>query len=106
MLRRLFKFFLFLLILIAIAAIAITVALRTDYPRQLVIAQLQKQIGLRVEASEFHTGWGGHAVLRDVKLSLPLAEQSFLEVPEMRVEHTPVAWLILMRHAEVNFVSL
>src|SRR5437762_9305979 len=104
--RWLLRIFLTLLILIALGAIAIQVVLWTDYPRRLVIAQLEKQLGLRVETREFITGWAGHTNLRDVKLSLPLAEKSFFDVAALRVEHTSLAWLILSRHVDVQSVSL
>src|SRR5687768_924678 len=78
--RWLFRIFLVLLILIVVIAVAVQVVLWTDLPRNLVVAQVQKQLGLRVETRSFATGWGGKTRLDDVKLSLPLAEESFFDV--------------------------
>src|SRR5688572_6925389 len=77
-----------LLVLVIALLITVTLVLRTDYPRQIVIAQIEKTLGLRVQAKTLTTGWAGHTRLSDVTLSLPLADESFFAVPRLEVNHT------------------
>jgi len=79
------------LLLLLVAAVQIT--LWTDFPRRLVLHLVERQSGLRISADELSTGWFGHTALRNVKISLPLANpsQPMLSVPELHLEHT---WLI------------
>src|SRR5439155_5350977 len=87
--RRWFlRLFLTVLVLLILAAIAIQLVLWSNLPKRLVLAQLQSQLGLRVQARSLTTGWLGNTNLRDVTLALPMAEQSFLDMPKMRVKHT------------------
>src|SRR5438067_6844048 len=95
-----------LLVLVAVALLTTQIVLWTDYPRHLVINVLQQQLGLRVQASGLSTGWFGHTTLTDVKLSLPLADESFLDVPRMDVTHTWLLWLALTRQFQLESIEL
>src|SRR4051812_20029760 len=89
-------FLMFVLLLIAIV-ITVQIVLGTTYPKTLVIGQVERALGLNVQAKTFGTGWFGHTVLRDVTISLPLADQAFLKIPELRVEHSTLPMMALKR---------
>ena len=95
-----------LLILIVIGIIVTQVVLSSDYPRTLVLGLVQRQLGLRVEAKTLETGWFGSTTLSDVKVSLPLAGESFLSMPTMEVDHTALIPLILTRKFELDGIEL
>src|SRR5688572_33507414 len=59
----------------------------SDFPRNLVVTTLERQLGLRIEARSLSTGWFGHTTLRDVTAALPLGDEIFFTVPTMRVAH-------------------
>src|SRR5690606_20870208 len=80
-----------IVILIALAvtiAVILQIILWTDLPRRLIVAKLQTALGLRVEAPRMNIAWSGNSTLHDVKISLPLSEQSLLAVPRIEVKHT------------------
>ena len=105
--RRWFlRLFLTVLVLLILAAIAIQLVLWSNLPKRLVLAQLQSQLGLRVQARSLTTGWLGNTNLRDVTLALPMAEQSFLDMPKMRVKHTTLFGLLLRRPVSVDLIAL
>ncbi len=94
------------LVFLLLAIVAVQVVLATTLPRSLVLGQLEKQLGLRASARSLHTGWFGNTYLSDVQLSLPLAQQSFVDVPSMRVKHTWLPLLILGFSVEVKSVEI
>src|SRR5687768_11367704 len=95
------------LLVLLIVVIGVTQAvLWTDVPQRIVLAQVQKQLGLRMEAKSVTTGWFGRTDLKDVTLSLPLAEESFLTMPSLEVGHTWLPWLILTRKVEIESLEL
>ena len=104
--RRLFRILLALLILVVVALIAVQIILWTDLPRRIIVSRLQQQLGLRIEARSLSTGWLGNTSLRDVKLSLPLADESFLDVPRMEIGHTALLPLALTRRFSVQEIEL
>src|SRR5207248_3971010 len=93
-------------IAIFLLAVGIQVVLWTDYPRRLVLSLVQRELGLRVEARALSTGWFGSTTLADVKLSLPLATESFLDMPEMKIRHTWLLPLIVTRNFEISAIDL
>src|SRR5215218_1355432 len=95
-----------LLILIVIVLITVQVVFWTDYPRRLVLSLVQQNLGLRIEATQLSTGWFGSTSLQNVKLSLPLAPESFFDVPRMEIEHTGIFPLLVTRHFEVKGIEL
>jgi hypothetical protein len=94
------------IVLLLVAAVAIQLVLWSNLPKRLVLSQLQSQLGLRVQAASLTTGWLGDTNLRDVTLALPMAEQSFLDMPKMRVKHTTLFGLILRRPVSVDLIAL
>ena len=88
--------------------IIIQVILFTGLPQSIMVGQVEKALGLRMSAQSVSTGWLGHTQLRDVKLALPLsqADQSFLTIPQMRVDHTNLAALLLGWGITVKRVEL
>src|SRR5688500_956864 len=91
-----------LLIVIVVAIVVTQIVLWTDYPRALVMRLVQQQLGLRVEAKSLSTGWFGATTLSDVKVSLPLADESFLAMPTMEVDHTALIPLLITRKFQLD----
>jgi hypothetical protein len=91
-----------LLLLIVIAA---EIVFTTDLPRNLVINLIEKQFGLRISAKSLSTGIFGHTTLQDVTATLPLADKAFLEIPELKINHT---WLpgIIFGSFNVHDISI
>ena len=95
---------LFIVIFVALAAIQIVIW--SDWPRRVVLSLVQQQLGLRVEATGLTTSWLGTTTLRDVKLSLPLSGESFLDMPTMTVRHTGILRLIITRNFDLHEIEL
>jgi hypothetical protein len=83
------------LLLLALVVALTQIIMWTTIPRDVVLSKLQTQLGLRIQARNLSAGWLG-ASLRDVRISLPLAEQSVVEVPEMRVRYNWLPLLLLL----------
>ena len=92
--------------LVFLVALVTQIVLWTNVPRDLVLRQIQKQLGLRVQAASLSTGWLGDTELRDVTISLPLSDEALLRVPEMRVKHTSLLGLAWTRAVELDLVEL
>ncbi len=95
-----------LLILIIVIALVVQIVLWTDIPRGLVIGQVEKNLGLRVNARSLSTGWLGHTVLHDVDLGLPLSDKTFLKVPTMKVHTNTLFGLMLGNGVAVKAIEL
>ncbi|HWP39969.1 MAG TPA: hypothetical protein VNL70_03510, partial [Tepidisphaeraceae bacterium] len=91
-----------LLVATLLLAAAIQAILWSDLPRRLVLAQVQRELKLRVAARSFSTGWLGQSVLRDVTVWLPLSEEALLDVPQLRVRHTALIPLLLGGSLEIR----
>jgi hypothetical protein len=104
--RWLLRIVLVVLLLAVLLAIAVAVVLRTDLPRQWVLSAVQQKLQLRLGAREFKTGWRGQTSLSDVTLSLPLAEESFLQTPRLSIKHTGILGLILKRSLTVESIEI
>jgi len=76
--------------LLVLILIATEILFTTDLPRNLVINLIEKQFGLRISAKSLSTGIFGHTTLEDVTATLPLEDKAFLEIPELKIDHT---WL-------------
>src|SRR6185312_9924306 len=94
------------LVLIIIAFIAVEIVLQTTYPASIVVGQVEKGFGLRMGVTSVSTGWLGHTSMKGVKLALPLSEQSFVDVPEMKVDHTNLLALLLGWDIQIKGVEL
>ena len=97
--------FIFLLLLLA-GAVVVQVILWTSVPRQMVLGRLEEQLGLRVTAGSLSTNWLGHTTLKEVTLSLPLAEHALVEVPELRVWHTTLLGLLAGTKLDIDAIEL
>ncbi|HEV7301573.1 MAG TPA: hypothetical protein VGN72_19570 [Tepidisphaeraceae bacterium] len=93
-------------ILIVLLIVAVQVVFWTNLPRDLVLGIVQRTLGLRVTAETLSTGFFGHTTLRDVTLSLPLADESFFKAAELRVDHTSIPGLLLKRTVALDSVAL
>jgi hypothetical protein len=105
-LRRFAWVTLLLLILVGMLAVTVQLVLWSDVPRRIVVAELEKQLGLRVEAEKLSTNWWGQTQLRNVSLSLPLGKEAFVRVPRMEVRHTWLVPLLLRRPLNVKSLTL
>src|SRR5688500_12108250 len=94
------------ILLVLVIAVTQAVLSLTDIPDRIVLTQVQQQLGLRMTAASVDTGWFGSTVLRDVTLSLPLAEESLLATPELRVKHTWLPILIATRKVTLDRLTL
>jgi hypothetical protein len=92
------------LLLLALGLALTQIILWTSIPRDVVLSKLQTQLGLRIQAKSLSAGWLT-TTLHDVRISLPLAEQSVVVVPEMRVRHN---WLplLLLQGPDLKSVEL
>jgi uncharacterized protein YhdP len=91
-----------IIVIIAIVGVAIQIILSTDLPRNLVVSGLEKQLNLRVTASSLTSGWMGRSTLEDVTLALPLAEESFLKVPRLKIRHSTLFSLLLRQPLHID----
>jgi hypothetical protein len=100
------RFLVAALTLIIVIVVVTQIVLGTAIPRQIVVAQVQRILGLHITAKEVSTGWFGHTTLRDVTVSLPLAEHAFLEMPELRVDHTILPILLITQSIDIKSIAL
>ncbi|HEV2292713.1 MAG TPA: hypothetical protein VGR35_02595 [Tepidisphaeraceae bacterium] len=93
-------------LLIVVIAVTQAVLSLTTVPDRIVLSGVQQQLGLRMTASSVDAGWFGKTVLKDVTLSLPLAEESLLATPELRVKHTWLPILLVTRKLVIDRLTL
>jgi hypothetical protein len=106
-LRRWMLRFLVAAVTLCIVVFAVVeIVLSTSIPRRIVIAQVQQVLGLRITADSVSTGWLGHTTLRNVTVSLPLAEHAFLQMPELRVTHTVLPIVLLTQSVDIQSIAL
>lgn len=89
-------------ILITLAMIAVQIVLTTNLPRDLVLGEVQRTLGLQIGAESLGTGWFGHTSLHGVTLSLPLAGESFLRVKSLNVRHTILPAILFGRPVKLQ----
>src|SRR5947209_1349232 len=104
--RWFFRLALIVVILLILAAIAVQIVLWTTVPKSLVVGQVEKGMGLRMGVTGLATGWLGHTSMSGVKIALPLQEQSFFEVPSMKVKHTNLLGILLGWPVQIKAVEL
>ena len=104
--RWLLRLVLTLAILVALFLLAVQVVLWTDLPRKWVLSAIQQNLQLRVSAGSFNSGWRGRTSLDNVNLSLPLADQSFLQTPRLAIRHTSLWALLLGRGLKVESIEI
>jgi hypothetical protein len=95
-----------LILLLLLLAVVTQFVLWTNVPRDLVLGQLEIQLGLRFSAASLSTGWLGDTRLRDVAIALPLSDEALVRVPEMRVQHTSLVGLLLTQAVTLKLVEL
>ena len=100
--RWLLRISITLLILLILAIIAVQVVLTTNLPRDLVLGEVQKTLGLQIGAESLGTGWWGRTSLHNVTLSLPLAGESFLRVKSLNVKHTILPAILFGRPVKLQ----
>lgn len=92
-------------VLFLLVVIGGEIVFATDIPRNLVVNALQAQLGLRVSAKSVSTGWLGHTTLRDVTVTLPLADKAFLTIPEAHVQHSTLPWLLITGQMVIHKIA-
>jgi len=95
-----------LLAFLVVCFVIAEIVLLSGLPRNLVVAQVEKGFGLRMQVKTLSTGWFGYTTLDGVKLSLPLSETAFVDVPEMRVSHTNLLAIALGFDIHIKSVEL
>ena len=95
-----------LITLLVVVIVTAQIVFTTTIPKQIVIAQVEKILGLRVTAASLSTGWLGHTTLRDVQVSLPLSEKAFCTVRALRVSHTNLPLLALTQSITIYSIDL
>jgi uncharacterized protein involved in outer membrane biogenesis len=95
-----------LAILLVLIVAIVQVIFWSDLPKNLVIDIVQRQLKLRLDADSLSTGWLGNTTLRNVTLTLPLEEDSFVTVPEMRVSHTSPLGVVFGRPIAVYSIAI
>src|SRR5665213_127914 len=104
--RWLLKGGIIVLAFLVVCFVIAQIVLLSGLPRNLVVAQVEKGFGLRMQVKTLSTGWLGNTTLDDVKLSLPLSESAFVDVPEMRVSHTNLLGVALGFPIRIKVVEL
>src|SRR3954464_11012092 len=72
----------FVLGVVLVVGVVIQIILWTGVPRQIVVTQVEKGLGLRLGVESVSTGWFGRTTLHGVKIALPLSDQAFADVPD------------------------
>lgn len=106
MLRWLLRIFLTLLALLVVVIVVVQIVLSTNFPKRLVLSEVQKQLGLRVAADDVSTGWFGETTLTNVTAGLPLESESFLTMPKLEVRHTWLPVLLATQKLELKSLEL
>lgn len=96
----------FLVGTLLLIALIVQIVLWTSLPKALVVSEVEKGLGLRMAVNGLSTGWLGHTSVGGAKLALPLSERAFLEVPEMKVDHTNLLGLALGWPIEIKRIEL
>ena len=104
--RRVFRILAVAAALLIIVIVAVQIVLWTAIPRRIVIDRIESQLGLRLTASSLATGWFGNTNLKDVTLSLPLAENALVDVRHLRVRHTSLLGLLFTRSLVIKEMDL
>lgn len=104
--RWLYRILIALGVLILLVVAGVQIIFWSSLPLKLAIPIAQRRLGMHVQAKSLSTGWFGHTTLTDVKLALPLADRSFLEVKRMKVSHTSVFGILFGRDIVVESVEL
>lgn len=94
------------LALLVLIIIIIQIVLWTSLPKSIVVGQVENGLGLRMAVERLSTNWLGHTAMGGVKIALPISEQAFFDVPEMRVKHTNLIGLLLGWPVEIKAVEL
>jgi hypothetical protein len=94
------------LALLVLIAIVIQIVLWTGLPKSIVVGQVENGLGLRMAVDSLSTNWLGHTSMGNVKIALPISEQAFFDVPEMKVKHTNLVALLLGWSVEIKAVEL
>src|SRR5690348_6424536 len=91
---------------VLVVFVAVQIILWTGIPKRIVVGQVEKGLGLRMGVNSVSTGWLGHTELHGVKLALPLSDQAFADVPDMKVRHTSLIAMIFGRPMIIKAVEL
>lgn len=92
--------------LIVLIAVAVQAVLWSSIPTNLVVGQIEQQMGLRIHTDRLTTGWMGHTSLSGVSLGLPLSKQSFLQVKTLKVKHTNLFGLIFGQGLSIDSIEI
>lgn len=94
------------IVIVVLAVVAVQIVLGTEVPRELIVRGVEKELGLRFAVGKVSVGWWGQTTLSDATISLPLAQQAFLEAPKLTVNHSFLPWLLLTQSLEITSLNL
>ena len=86
--------------------IIIQIILWTGLPKNIVVGQVEQGLGLRMGVKSLSTSWLGHTSLENATIALPLSEQAFFDVQELKVDHTNLLGILLGWPVEINQIHL
>lgn len=97
------------MVLVVVAGAGVLVirgVLAGDMPRRLIVDQLSRVTGLRVEIAEARVSWGGRTVLKDVVIRLPLDSEPLFAAPVVRVSHAPLYRLVITGKPAITDITI
>ncbi|HSV16198.1 MAG TPA: hypothetical protein VLI90_18190, partial [Tepidisphaeraceae bacterium] len=92
--------------LIVLVVIGVQIVLWTNIPKNLVVKQIESEMGLRISTDSLRTGWLGRSTLQNVALGLPLSDKSFLKVQTLQVKHTTLFGMIFGRAVSIDRIEI
>src|SRR5579864_9336104 len=91
--------------LLAIVFVAVQIVLWTNLPKSIFVSKVEEGLGLRLGVTSLSTNWLGHTSMSGVKLALPLSDQSFATVSDMKVKHTNLLAILLGWPVQIKAVE-
>ena len=102
--RWLIRILLGIAALIVLLVVIVQIVLWTSLPKNIVVKQIEQELGLRISTDSLSTGWLGRSTLSNVAIGLPLSNESFLKVKTLSVKHTTLIGLLLGRAVSVDSI--
>jgi hypothetical protein len=92
--------------LIVLVIVIVQLVLWSSLPKNIVMGQIEKELGLRISADSLHTSWFGKTELTNVSLGLPLESSSFLTVKSLRIKHNSLLGLAIGNAISVDSITI
>ncbi len=105
-LRRAFFLLLFISLALAAAAYGGKKFLRSPYAHQWVIATIEANTGLRINAPVVQINWWGETTLKRVQMGLPLGHWPILRIQKITLRHNNVLWYAVSGHLGLSAINI